>query len=779
MPFLKCKMCGGDLEIIEGQPFAVCENCGTRQTYPHIDDDEIRERYNLGNYERRNNNFDTAFAIYSDLAISSRGDEPEAYWNTMLCRFGILYQKDYRTNQEVPTLNRTQMNSVFEDPGYLKAIEYADTNTRAYYEQQAEKIEELRKRFIGVINREEPYDVFICYKETDAFGQRTEDSVAAQSLYDYLTKEGYKVFLSRVTLADVAGVDYEPYIFAALNSAKVMFVFGTREEYVNAPWVRNEWSRYLSAIKGDFTRLLIPVYRDDPSYFPAELKMLQGFNMSTPGWYQDAKTRVDKVVGKKTVRQEAAPRAYTGSSDQLIENAKAQLRLGDRGKARKLYQEVTEKYPSDYRGWWGLLEVSTSDFSDAAALSNAKNDVIKLYRNAWTMAGPEERKTIEQKWDGYLKEFSAYSGRQLIESFDARLDAARQEIARLEQSGREIDQQIGRTYQSREAGAGKPDYGLDESIKKLEGSRSSGKVISVLSTLAGVIYGIVGYMTIAYPTDDSVAPLAVVTFIINAIVGFFVGGFVGGVIGFLLPLVLFMVSESLGVIIYLILAFVLLLMGITGFSGKSTKKKLEELYRKKEEEQQAIQEWYASFDKEADNLRGQMAAIADNAQTISRNIEIWQNWGCVRNDYGSFSPRQREFDELSYQLNRKRSGMSYDLGQFGKSLEKLERDCALPGKSGTMIPLSADENAKRREDSYQQSVNESKAEAGHEVVITSAGENKLNVIKAIKDILGIGLNEAKAIADNAPCSVKKGITRTEAEAIRKVLKDAGAGAEIL
>ena len=55
----------------------------------------------------------------------------------------------------------------------------------------------------------------------------------------------------------------------------------------------------------------------------------------------------------------------------------------------------------------------------------------------------------------------------------------------------------------------------------------------------------------------------------------------------------------------------------------------------------------------------------------------------------------------------------------------------------------------------------------------------MNVIASIRKILNIGLNEAKAIADNAPCSVKKGITRTEAEAIRKVLKDAGAGAEIL
>ena len=47
------------------------------------------------------------------------------------------------------------------------------------------------------------------------------DSVIAQDVYDALTEKGYRVFFSRITLEDKLGTEYEPYIFAALNSAKV------------------------------------------------------------------------------------------------------------------------------------------------------------------------------------------------------------------------------------------------------------------------------------------------------------------------------------------------------------------------------------------------------------------------------------------------------------------------------------------------------------------------------------------------------------------------------
>ena len=64
------------------------------------------------------------------------------------------------------------------------------------------------------------------------------------------------------------------------------------------------------------------------------------------------------------------------------------------------------------------------------------------------------------------------------------------------------------------------------------------------------------------------------------------------------------------------------------------------------------------------------------------------------------------------------------------------------------------------------------------VVLAAAGENKVNTIKAVREVTGLGLKEAKDLVDGAPKPVKEGVSKADAEAIKKKLEDAGATAEI-
>jgi large subunit ribosomal protein L7/L12 len=64
------------------------------------------------------------------------------------------------------------------------------------------------------------------------------------------------------------------------------------------------------------------------------------------------------------------------------------------------------------------------------------------------------------------------------------------------------------------------------------------------------------------------------------------------------------------------------------------------------------------------------------------------------------------------------------------------------------------------------------------VVLTAAGANKINVIKAVREVTSLGLKEAKDLVDSAPKPVKEGISKDEAEAIRKKFTDAGATVEV-
>ena len=64
------------------------------------------------------------------------------------------------------------------------------------------------------------------------------------------------------------------------------------------------------------------------------------------------------------------------------------------------------------------------------------------------------------------------------------------------------------------------------------------------------------------------------------------------------------------------------------------------------------------------------------------------------------------------------------------------------------------------------------------VVLSAAGDNKVNVIKAVREVTGLGLKEAKDLVDGAPKPVKEGVAKADADAIPKKLTDAGAKAEV-
>jgi len=65
-----------------------------------------------------------------------------------------------------------------------------------------------------------------------------------------------------------------------------------------------------------------------------------------------------------------------------------------------------------------------------------------------------------------------------------------------------------------------------------------------------------------------------------------------------------------------------------------------------------------------------------------------------------------------------------------------------------------------------------------DVILKAAGQSKLAVVKLVKDLTGLGLKEAKELVDNSPKPVKEGVTKDEAEALKKQLEEAGAEVEV-
>lgn len=359
MSVFKCKMCGGTIEFNPGDTVGVCDSCGTKQTLPRLDDEKRANLYDRANHFRRNNEFDKAAGIYEQI-LNEDGSDAEAYWSLVLCRYGIEYVEDAATKKRVPTINRAQYTSVFDDDNYKSALKYADGHQKAIYEEEAKTINDIQKGILEISQKEEPFDVFICYKENDSAGRRTPDSVLANDLYHQLTREGFKVFFARITLEDKLGTAYEPYIFAALNSAKVMVVLGTKPEYFNAVWVKNEWSRYLSLIKNGADKMLVPAYKDmDPYDLPEEFSHLQAQDMSKLGFMQDLIRGIKKIVNggksEKNEQRETAVPSSGSNTEPLLKRAFIFLEDGDFKSADEYCEKVLDINPECAEAYLGKL----------------------------------------------------------------------------------------------------------------------------------------------------------------------------------------------------------------------------------------------------------------------------------------------------------------------------------------------------------------------------------------------------------------------------------------
>ena len=350
MAIFKCKMCGGDLNVTDGASVCTCAYCGTKQTLPKLGDEKRVAMFERANYFWRNNEFDKAMGIY-EMVLATDDTDAEAYWSIVLCRYGIEYVEDPKSHKRVPTVNRFQTKSILRDEDYLNAIRCANGYQRDIFETEAAQIDTIQKNISTISKEEKPYDVFICYKETDGTGARTHDSVYAQKIYDALSHEGLRIFFSRITLEDKIGTAYEPYIYAALHSAKVMLVVSLSAENMNAPWVKNEWDRYLSIAKQDSTKALIPCYKDMSPYdMPEEFTYLQAQDMGKIGFLQDLVRGVKKVLAASAPALQTQERTVQTAGEKakpLLERAYIFLEDGNWKKANQYAEKVLDLEPKN------------------------------------------------------------------------------------------------------------------------------------------------------------------------------------------------------------------------------------------------------------------------------------------------------------------------------------------------------------------------------------------------------------------------------------------------
>ena len=367
----QCPSCGAPITDVKPDDINyICKYCGVshKLDVTHIDE-KINKIYSL----LANLRFDEAYS-HADELVMSNPKSGYAYFLRVLAANRVCYCDNDNPDwnyKKIPTLNDVQFGSITKLDDVKKAIEYAETDyDREYFKKTFAYLEKVRKSAVDVIEGHKyDCDIFISVKVTqldengkpllDANGNAltTYDFAEASKLYGRL-KDRYpecKIFLSENVKNEFVGLNYEPIIFAALRSAKVMILRGDSNQNINSVWVRNEWKRYLRWMRDldDGTkRNFVFLQGNNSVTIPSDFKDLQAIKVYEMGAEQQLYTFLDnclseqhgkKIVGKTFDQQVAqidgaqvtaverkALRTYSGAQnkavDSLIESAMYDLR---------------------------------------------------------------------------------------------------------------------------------------------------------------------------------------------------------------------------------------------------------------------------------------------------------------------------------------------------------------------------------------------------------------------------------------------------------------------
>lgn len=370
----KCKICGGEIQPNEDGRIGKCLYCGAVQTLPKEKDDKVSNILNRANDYRINCDFDRAIYEYEKV-MELDETEPEAHWGLFLSKYGVEYVKDNMTFTYKPTLHRISSVSVFDDVDYKATLKYADSISVMQYKKDAEDIEMVMKELLLLSANQEPYDVFLSYKEMDdVTRQRTDDSYLAYDLYNELTSKGYKVFFAPKSLG--VGL-FEPKIYSAIISSKVMLVLGTQPKYFDAIWVKNEWSRFAELIDNGEQKVLIPIFKNvEAGQLPNKLAKYQALDMANISFLQTLTDLISQSVNHKS--------RVNFNKDSSTENAYLErgfLALEDRNfqQANGFFESVLNLNPHNSQAYFGKLMVEMKISKQEQILTSSKP--LKEYSN--------------------------------------------------------------------------------------------------------------------------------------------------------------------------------------------------------------------------------------------------------------------------------------------------------------------------------------------------------------------------------------------------------------
>ena len=362
---LNCRCCGGVLKVKSS--LCVCDYCGATNFISNVTSKYVSQ-LNRANKLRQEREFDNAARIY-DVILEENEPTADILWLRTLCEYGIEYVPDPVSDKYFPTLHRINDESILSYHSYIDALSLADDEQKKLLSEEAENINNIQNEYLRIVENEKPYDIFICYKETDeTTGEKTEDVELADQLFCDLTARGFKVFFAKETLKMKLSINYEPYIFAALKSARAMVVLGTKAEYFMSVWVKNEWGRFLKLMQDNDKKQMFFAC-DDPEELPRAFVTKQAQLLGEEGALKNLADNVERFLRNTTLPE------YRPNSDlEILYNKALSFVISKNDVNGTPYiEKLISRYPDYAPGYW--LRLLNKNKADPTIISRMPLDL--------------------------------------------------------------------------------------------------------------------------------------------------------------------------------------------------------------------------------------------------------------------------------------------------------------------------------------------------------------------------------------------------------------------
>lgn len=360
--------------ILTQHEFAKCDSCETIIPIFEINQEKKNILLKDANSLLEDNLFDDAQLVFSEI-LSIDNNDTNAHWGLLLCEYGVELESvtAYKTLSSKKILSSTNtkkeivktaikchkivMENIFHNKNCVNTFNtISDLTLRESYFNEVNNIAKIQQELINVALAQPSVDIIICYNNWD----KITDNIST-NIYKKLKELGLRLFCMHKDLNITQ--ESEPYVYSAINSAKIMLVIGSTKEYFNEVSVKNEWGRFLKITQNDVKKRIIPCCVNMASLnLPDELLSLKSYSLNDEIEIQN----IVKII-----------------SDYLIENTQKEPQVND-----YLSQpQMTEFIPkSDVTQTVNEPEITnyfnqpqTNEFIPKSNVNDQKSDTVNEY----------------------------------------------------------------------------------------------------------------------------------------------------------------------------------------------------------------------------------------------------------------------------------------------------------------------------------------------------------------------------------------------------------------